>query len=202
MFSVGLTGTIASGKSTAATFFKDLGVNLISADEIARELTVAGHPALQAIEKHFGTRVIAMNGELDRKALRQIIFQDAQERLWLERLLHPLIRQAIQTRIYETTSAYCVVEIPLLNNRQDYPYLNRVLLLLADQEAQIKRLMRRDNCSREQALTILATQASNDVKKKELADDIILNNGSISELSTKIEALHYQYLQWAKQHNP
>ena len=198
MYCVGLTGNIASGKSTVATFFKALGITVISADKIARELTRLGQPALHSIAQHFGKSVLSTSGELDRGALRQKIFIDPQQRLWLERLLHPLIRQAIQSKINESSSNYCLIEIPLLNNRLDYPYLDRVLLVLANREQQIIRVILRDNCTREQALAILATQ-SDDESKQKIADDILMNNGSIAELTKKIEKLHDQYLQLASQ---
>ena len=198
MYCIGLTGNIASGKSTVATFFETLGITVISADKIARELTALGQPALHSIEEYFGKSVIYSSGELNRNGLRQRIFKEPKQRLWLERLLHPLIRRGIHSKINEARSAYCVIEIPLLNNRLDYPYLNRVLLILAEQEQQIKRVMLRDNCSREQSLAILATQVDDLIRQK-MADDIIVNNGTLLELSAKVENLHAQYLQLANQ---
>lgn len=198
MYCVGLTGNIASGKSTVASFFKERGIKVISADEIARKLTTPGQTALNKIENYFGNSVINNTGELNRAALREIIFTDPKQRLWLEKLLHPLIRQEIANEIRITNSPYCVIEIPLLNDRKSYPYLNRVLLVLAEREQQIERVMHRDKSTRKQALQILATQANN-LNRREIADDIVVNDDSLTELEKKIENLHYQYLQFARQ---
>lgn len=198
MYCVGLTGNIASGKSTVASFFKTRGIKVISADEIARKLTKPRQTALIKIENHFGNSVIRATGELDRAALREIIFADPKQRLWLEKLLHPLIRQDIANEIMTTNSPYCVIEIPLLNDPKNYPYLNRILLVLAERELQIERVMRRDNSTRKQALQILATQIE-DLNRREIADDIVINDGSLNALEKKIENLHYQYLQFASQ---
>lgn len=198
MYCVGLMGNIASGKSTVASFFKRQEIDVISADKIARELTASNQPAFYSIVNHFGHSIINGAGELDRQTLRAIIFSDPKQRLWLEKLLHPLIREHILHKITEVQSPYCLIEIPLLNDRADYPYLNRVLLVMADREQQVERVMLRDKVSREQALAILAAQPK-DLKRREFADDIIINNGSLSELSKKIEKLHHQYLELATQ---
>lgn len=190
MYCVGLTGNIASGKSTVSQFFKEKGITIISADETARELTALNQPALYAIRAHFGPNVInKFSGELERRILRDLVFKDEKERLWLEQLLHPLIREKIKTKIAMATSPYVVIEIPLLYRRKDYPYLNRVLLIQANREEQIERLLKRDQLTREQAQLILASQ-----KKLANADDILVNQGSLKELATKIEDLHQRYL--------
>ncbi|HAT9655025.1 TPA: dephospho-CoA kinase, partial [Legionella pneumophila subsp. pneumophila] len=96
VYSVGLTGNIASGKSTVAEFFSELGINVIYADKIAKELTSKNTPCYQDIISHFGSSVVLNNGELDRKRIRDIIFSNSNERLWLESLLHPVIREKIE----------------------------------------------------------------------------------------------------------
>lgn len=198
MFCIGLTGTIASGKSTVSHLFQKQGVAVISADEAARALTALNQPALNAIAKHFSQRVISPSGELNRPALREIIFKNPKERIWLEQLLHPLIRQYMKNKIATSVGPYTLIEIPLLNNKDDYPYLDRVLLVLANREKQIERVMQRDNCSRVQAESILAIQ-SNEEQKKKLADDMIYNDTTLDDLTKKIEILHSQYLQLARQ---
>ncbi|KTC86800.1 dephospho-CoA kinase [Legionella brunensis] len=198
MYCVGLTGNIASGKSTVATFFKDNGITVISADEVSRELTAPNLPAYEAIHLHFGNSVIKSPGELDRSKLRQIIFTNPNERVWLEQLLHPLIREHIIHLLSVSKSPYTVVEIPLLKDRSIYPYLNRVLVVLADPEEQIRRVMARDKSSREHAQAILTTQPSNLMRQK-IADDIVLNNGSLVDLREKIAQLHEKYLHLAAQ---
>lgn len=198
MYCIGLTGNIASGKSTVSHFFKEHGVTVISADEAARELTAIHQPALNLIEQHFGKSVISASGELNRTVLREKIFKEPEQRLWLEQLLHPLIRKHIQDKISKSISPYVVVEIPLLNKRADYPYLDRVLLVLADREHQIQRVVARDKSSREQAEAILATQAREEIRRG-FADDIVYNNESIIELEKIIGNLHRQYLHFASQ---
>ncbi|KTC92886.1 MULTISPECIES: dephospho-CoA kinase [Legionella] len=198
MYCVGLTGNIASGKSTVSHFLKRRGIAVISADEVARELTLANQPALIAIAKHFGKSVIHSNGELNRFALREMIFKDPKQRLWLEQLLHPLIRQLIQEKIKTSAGPYVIIEIPLLNSRSDYPYLDRVLLIVANHEQKVSRVMARDHSNQEQAEAILATQV-NETTHRGFADDIVNNDGSLNDLAKKIEILHQQYLQFASQ---
>lgn len=196
MFCIGLTGAIASGKSTVAGYFAALGIEVLSADKIGKALTASGQPAFNAIIKHFGQPIIKTDGTLNRGLLRHIIFQDANERYWLENLLHPLIRQEIAATIRQVKSPYCIIEIPLLLNRSDYPYLNRVLRVLAEPEQQILRVMARDDSSREDALAILATQPDEQTTQA-LADDTLINSGSLDAIKKKITALHAEYLQYA-----
>jgi dephospho-CoA kinase len=196
VYCVGLTGTIASGKSTVAAGFKNLGIDVISADQISRELTAKNQPALQKIVAYFGDEVLTSNGELNRRYLRQLIFDQTDHRQWLEKLLHPLIRKQIQHDIHRCSTPYCLIEIPLLFNKKQYSYLNRILLVLTAQDQQMLRLLARDNCSKQQALAILATQAKEETLRN-LADDVLFNNGTIEKLNTEILALHEQYLQFA-----
>lgn len=197
MYCVGLTGSVASGKSTLSSFFKTQGIIIISADDIAKELTAANQPALRAIKNHFGPSIITPAGALNRAALREIIFNDPQQRLWLEQLLHPLIRDAIQMQANKADSPYCIIEIPLLTNKLDYPYLNRILLVLATPSQKIERLVERDNIKQELALNMLATQ-QDDLERKKIADDVLINDGTLTELRKKMEALHHLYLSLSK----
>lgn len=197
MYSIGLTGNIASGKSTVTQHFADLGVGVINADTIARELTAVGQPALQVITEYFGADIITESGELNRAALRKRIFNYPRERLWLEALLHPLIRSAIGERLAIIGShPYCVIEIPLLTSTEGYPYLDRVLVVLADKHKQIERLMKRDNTTRSQALNILHTQPP-DEERLRLADDVLFNNNGLETLYKTVDKLHQKYLQAA-----
>ncbi len=199
MYCVGLIGNIASGKSTVAAFFKALAITVISADEVSRELTAAKQPALKLITAHFGKTILHPSGELNRPALREIIFADPQERRWLEQLLHPLIRKAVKEKALQSLSPYTLIEIPLLKKIADYPYLNRILVVLAsNSEQQIQRIMQRDNSSREQAMVILATQ-SDHLSRLDLADDMIFNTSNLASLKKKVKNLHQYYLQLASQ---
>jgi len=196
MYSIGLTGNIASGKSSAIQCFQSLGVDVISADVIARELTAPNQPALFAIRQQFGEAFILPSGELNRSALRQLIFKQPEQRAWLERLLHPKIQDEIKEQVMRSNGPYCVVEIPLLHNRKAYPFLNRILVILAEREQQIERVMARDHCDRAHAEAILATQPD-DQARRDLADDLIINTGSRTQLQTQIKKLHANYLHLA-----
>ncbi|CEK10712.1 dephospho-CoA kinase [Legionella hackeliae] len=196
MYCVGLTGNIASGKSTVASFLKSKGITVISADHIARDLTKKNGLAYKKIINRFGESILATSKEIDRAKLRQIIFSNPEQRLWLEQLLHPLIREHIVELLPHSRSPYSVVEIPLLKDRRVYPYLDRVLAVLSDQQEQIRRVIKRDNCSKEEAKAILLAQPD-DAERIAIADDIILNNDSLEVLKEQITNLHQRYLQFA-----
>lgn len=193
VYCVGLTGGIASGKSTAAEVFSELGIHVVNADNISRILTTQGQDAYTQIVAHYGPEILNEHNELNRKALRTIIFSDPKERTWLEQLLHPLIRQKIKEQVGLTTTPYCIVEIPLLIDKKAYPYINRVLLIQAPKHIQIERLMQRDKCNQEQALSILAAQPDVNLRLKN-ADDIIINDAGTNQLKTAIIDLHHKYL--------
>lgn len=193
VYCVGLTGGIASGKSTAAEVFTELGIHVVNADNISRILTTQGQDAYTQIVAHYGPEILNEHNELNRNALRTIIFSDPKERTWLEQLLHPLIRQKIKEQVGLTTTPYCIVEIPLLIDKKAYPYINRVLLIQAPKHIQIERLMQRDKCNQEQALSILAAQPDTNLRLKN-ADDIIINDGGTDKLKTAIIDLHHKYL--------
>lgn len=197
MFCVGLTGTIGSGKSTVNQLFQALGVHTISADSVSKSLTLPGQPALEQIQHHFGDDIIHPDGHLNRARLREHIFKEPQARQWLEDLLHPLIRKAIENEIAQSTGPYVVIEIPLLLSREHYPYLNKVLLVLAESTTQIERIILRDGVSREQAIAIIDSQPHNQSRIK-LADDLIHNQGSVEALSKRVTELHQNYLAEAK----
>lgn len=197
MYCVGLTGTIASGKTTALSSFDDLGINTISADAIARQITHSEPAVLQAIRAYFGNAVFLPTGELNRRALRTLVFSNPIQRQWLEKLLHPRIKQRIQAEIERATTSYCVIEIPLLFNRCDFPYINRVLLITADEATLLTRVMTRDKCSKDDAVAVLKSQPDEDSRKK-IADDIVINNQDPEVLKESIKQLHEQYLLLSK----
>lgn len=196
MFCVGLTGPIASGKSTVANLFAQLGVSLIDTDQIARQVTAKNQPSLDQIIAHFGSQFLDQDGQLQRRLLRDYIFKHPQERRWLEQLLHPLIRQTIIERLNPPPTLYYMIEIPLLFDRTDYPYLNRVLAVLTDPDMQIQRLTHRDRHDATQARLILETQAIAD-EYRSLADDILVNGGSLEDLEVSVMALHQTYCRFA-----
>ena len=196
MYCIGLTGTIASGKSAAIAYFKTLGIDTLSADDIAKQLTCKNSPAFTEICQHFGSNILTADGDINRRQLRNHIMNHPIDRLWLENLLHPLIRQRIELSITQCHGPYCVIEIPLLNNRKTFPYLNRVLLITSEPQQQIARLMARDNCLEAEAKALLEHQKSNN-NREALADDILLNSGSIDAFHNALNALHHRYLDQA-----
>ncbi|MBI2786165.1 MAG: dephospho-CoA kinase [Legionella longbeachae] len=194
VYCIGLTGNIASGKTTAAELFSTLGVEVIHADEISRELTQHKKYAYKKIVEHYGTLILNKDGELDRSRLREIIFSNQQERIWLEKLLHPLIRKELKKRVKSSISPYCILEIPLLLTKKNYPYINKILLIRASEENLIARVMHRDKCNKEQAQAILTVQPDINLRLK-YADDIVINNLGFQDLAIQINSLHHKYLQ-------
>jgi dephospho-CoA kinase len=145
----------------------------------------------------YGPLILEDQRQLDRKKLRDIIFANHQERLWLEHLLHPQVRQQLAQDVAQCSSLYCIVEIPLLYNRKQYPYLHRVLLITSTIEIQVKRITTRDQCTEEQALSIIATQQSIEERSK-TADDIVVNNDDLHYLLQETDKLHHKYLNLSK----
>lgn len=198
VYCVGLTGNIASGKTTVTELFGQLGVTVYNADAIARYLTAKNQPAYQQIVSHFGPEILLANGDIDRRGLREKIFNHAPDRTWLEDLLHPLIRLELIEHIKHCKTPYCLIEIPLLTNKTLYPYLNRILLISASEPVQIARVIQRDHCTKTQAKAILSAQPDISLRLK-LADDVLLNDSGLDELKLAVERLHHDYLD-ASQH--
>jgi dephospho-CoA kinase len=189
---VALTGGIASGKTLISDEFARLGVPVIDTDVIAHKLVEPGQPALEEIENTFGSLIIDETGRLKRGELRALIFSDPEKRKRLEAILHPKIRQEASDAIARVASPYCILVIPLLTERTAYPNVNRVLVVDAEPETQITRLMTRDNCSREKAEQALATQISR-ANRLKIADDILDNSGSPAQARQAVAQLHQKY---------
>lgn len=190
---LGLTGGIGSGKSAAAQHFIDLGVHLVDADNAARWVVEPGRPALAKIVEHFGAHVLQANGELDRSALRGLIFQDPEQRRWLETLLHPLIGQEIISYLARAESPYAILVSPLLVESGQYRMTQRVLVIDAPEQLQIQRTMQRDSTSEEQVQAILKAQASREQRLSH-ADDVLINDRDPAWLKSEVERLHHFYL--------
>jgi dephospho-CoA kinase len=195
-FRVGLTGGIASGKSTVADFFADLGVPIIDTDVIAREVVVPGAPALDTIRDKFGDAVIDKHGGLDRAAMRRIVFADDARRAQLEAILHPLIRGIADQRANEASEPYVIIVVPLLFESPMRDAMDRILVVDCSPEVQLKRLLARDNESREQAERIIASQASRE-ERLSIADDVIPNDGDLAKTRASVNDLHESYLEMA-----
>ncbi|WP_323995817.1 dephospho-CoA kinase [Aeromonas hydrophila] len=199
MYVVAITGGIGSGKTTVANQFAELGIEVVDADVIAREVVEPGTPALAAIAAHFGSEVITPDGQLDRRQLRERVFTDPQAKGWLNALLHPLIRTEMQRQCAAARSPYCLLVVPLLVENQLTALANRVLVIDVDEATQIERTCRRDGVSREQAQAILAAQASR-AERLAAADDVLDNqNGTPEAIKSRILALHETYLAFASQ---
>ncbi|MFO8023510.1 dephospho-CoA kinase [Thiohalophilus sp.] len=193
MLIVALTGGIGSGKSTVAAAFARHAVPIIDTDVIARELVAPGEPALAEIAEHFGDQVITPDGRLDRARLREKIFASPAQRQALEQILHPRIREEVRRRIDTLQAPYCLVVIPLFTETGDYPFVDRVLVVDADEDIRIRRTMARDRLSREQIEQILASQSSR-AERLALADDVVDNSNEPEELMQQIDSLHRKYL--------
>jgi dephospho-CoA kinase len=191
-FVVALTGGIASGKTLISDEFARLGVPVIDTDVIAHEIVEPGKSGLLEIEQVFGAQVLDVSGGLRRSELRALIFSDSDARRKLEAILHPIIRQEVSKSISEVTSAYCILVIPLLAGRGNYPDVDRVLVVDVAPDVQIDRLMARDNCSREQAELALESQASREDRLK-IADDVLDNSGAPERAISEVARFHEKY---------
>jgi dephospho-CoA kinase len=196
VFRVGLTGGIASGKSTAAKFFGALGVPILDSDQIAREVVEPGQPPLERLVERFGTSILTPDGHLDRPALRHIVFSDPKARADLEALTHPAIGAAMEERSAAAGGPYQILVIPLLVEKNLRAHVDRVLVVDCDEGLQIARLRARDGSTPEEARTILNAQASRAARLK-AADDVITNDSGMNAVREQVQALHTRYLELA-----
>jgi dephospho-CoA kinase len=195
---IGLTGGIASGKSTVTQRFVELGVPVIDADVASRIVVEPGTAGLAQVVARFGASVLHADGRLDRRALRDLIFKDASLRQALDGILHPLIRAEMEREAAQAKAPYVVMAIPLLvEGGNAGKRLDRVLVVDADETLQMQRLQARDGSSQEQARAILSSQASRAARLGE-ADDVLSNTGTVAELRQAVDRLHEKYLQLAQ----
>ncbi len=191
---IGLSGGIASGKTTVANIFNEhFNIDIVDADIVAREVVALGSDGLKQITEHFGESILLDDGTLNRSRLRELIFSDPKEKQWLNDLLHPLIRDKIDSDLSKITSPYGLLVAPLLVENQMQGMTDRVLIVDVPAEVQIERTMSRDNVSREQVASILKSQASRE-QRLAVADDVIKNHTKNQELLPQITDLHQKYL--------
>lgn len=190
---IGLTGGIASGKSTVCRLFSERGVDIVDADIVARQVVEPGQAGLTAIVEYFGPQVLDVDGRLDRQRMRKQIFSIPESRMMLEAIIHPLVREAMLQQAIQSDSAYCILCIPLLVENALQSIVDRVLVIDVETAVQEQRLMARDASSPEQVAAILATQASRE-RRLAAADDVIDNNRKPVELEPQVAALHQKYL--------
>ena len=192
---IGLTGGIASGKTTVANLFQQhFAIDIVDADIVAREVVEPETEGLNAIIEHFGSKVVSVEGTLDRAALRSIIFSQPEEKLWLNDLLHPMIRARMLEQLSQATSDYVLLVIPLMveNNLQNLA--DKVLVVDVEEQIQIERTMQRDNVDEQQAQSILKSQASR-AQRLAIADFVIKNSTENQKLLPQITELHKKFLE-------
>ena len=195
-YRVGLTGGIASGKSTAAKFFGALGVPILDSDQIARDVVEPGQPPLERLVERFGPKILTADGHLDRPALRDIVFSDPKARADLEALTHPAIGAALEARSAVAGGPYQILVIPLLVEKNLASHVDRVLVVDCDEELQVRRLRDRDGSTPEEVQAILKAQAPRAARLK-AADDVIRNDSDMSAVRDQVAALHARYLELA-----
>ncbi len=194
---LGLTGGIGCGKTAVSNMLAELGITIVDADIIARQVVEPGTEGLNAIVKHFGTDILNEHGALNRSELRARIFSNTEQKAWLNALLHPLIRTKLITDLKNAQSDYVVLVAPLLFENELDSYCDRTLLIDVPVEIQITRTTKRDNISTEQAKQIIDAQMSRE-NKQQKADDILNNNRHLNDVKQDLLKLHKYYLQQAK----
>lgn len=197
MLVVALTGGIGSGKTAVSDMFAQLGAQIIDTDRIAREIVEPGEPALEAIRQHFGEEVLNPDGSLNRTLLRARIFNHHKDRVWLEHLLHPMIRKQVKEQLAKQGYPYAVIVIPLFTTttRQEYPFIDRICVVDCEENLQVTRTQSRDGITQDMAKQIIATQIPRQ-ERLALADDVVTNNLDLSALKKQIIDLHIRYLEY------
>ena len=196
-FVVGLTGGIGSGKTAVSDRFSQLGIDIIDADIIARDVVAPKRPAVAQIEHYFGEKAVMADGNIDRQYLREKVFSNPQNKQWLDNLLHPLIRQSMIDQINQASSDYCILSVPLLVENNMTQMVQRVLVVDVDEQTQLARASARDQQSEQQIKNIMLNQASRQQRISK-ADDVIDNTGSLEYLHQQVDELHQQYLTFSR----
>jgi len=201
MFVIGLTGGIGSGKSTVASIFVNLGIEVINADQLARDVVEPGSPALVTIVERYGEYILQEDGSLNRSQLREIVFADANEREWLEQLTHPLIAQLIKDQLRAVSSPYAILESPLLIETDQKELVDRILVIDIVEETQLQRTLARDDSTEATIKAIVNSQIPRE-QRLEAADDIVDNSAKFGATEREVLRLHDQYLLMANAQCP
>ena len=196
VFVVGLTGGIGSGKSAATAIFEKHGIDIVDADEVARNVVEVGSEGLRQITEHFGTNILLEDGSLNRAALREKVFAAEEEKHWLNGLLHPLIRSRMQQLISESTSPYCILSVPLLVENKLTEMCNHVVVVDCPEALQLERALKRDGSTEQTIKSIMASQASRN-ERLNAADDVLDNSTTLEALANQVSALHKKLLSLA-----
>lgn len=194
---IGITGGIGCGKTTVCDLFEELGINIIDADIVAREIVQPDKVAHQEIVEAFGSEILSENYEIDRKKLRNIVFDQPEKLQQLEKITHPRIISSMRAQVSKTTSPYCIQCIPLLFEKKLREEVDRVLVIDLPTKVQKKRVAARDGINIAQVEAIMSNQLERK-QRLSLANDVITNNGLVSDLRPQVIALHKQYLSLAE----
>ena len=197
MLTVGLTGGIGSGKTTIARFFLDQNIEVVNADQVARKVVEPGTAALSSIKKRFGSEILINEKALNRSLLREKIFKNDDQRIWLENLLHPLIEEEITQLLESAVSQYVILESPLLLETNQHKLVNRILVVDVSPEVQLERTLSRDGGSEATIKAIMNSQISRS-DRISLADDIINNEQNFQSVQSRLIKFHQNYLNLAK----
>jgi len=199
MLVIALTGGIGSGKTTVSNLFKSKNIPVIDTDIIARELVEPGTAAYTQIVSTFGDTILNENKKINRQVLRKLVFSSEQQRLKLEKILHPLIWDKVRAQLSARDAPYCIVVVPLLFENKDNVKevaFDRIIVIDIEENVQIDRVKKRDNCDEQTVKNIIESQVSRQARL-EAADDVITNIGDIDSLQKKIDHLHQQYLDFS-----
>ena len=189
MFVVGLTGGIGSGKSAATAIFEDLGIDVVDADLASREAVLPGSKALDQIQRKFGNEILHEDQSLNRAKLREIIFDNPEDKIWLEQLLHPEIRHIIQSKLENSSSEYVILVSPLLFETDQHEFCNTTILIDSSLNSQVSRTSKRDSVSEDSVKKIISAQMSRDDKLK-IAKIVINNDDSLEQLESNVKKVH------------
>lgn len=192
---IGLTGSIASGKSTVATILKQYGLPIVDADEVARKVVEKGEPTLKKIVEVFGEEILTENGEMDRKKVGAIVFHDEEKRKLLNSIIHPAIRAEMlrqRDEHIQNGEKAVVMDIPLLFESKLQHFVEKILVVTVDEDVQLKRLMERNNFTEEEAKARISSQIPLTEKVKQ-ADAVIFNNGTIEETKRQVEIVLHNW---------
>ena len=195
---VGLTGGIGSGKSAAACVFKNEGINVIDADNLAKEVVAKDTPGFLKVVEYFGSEIIAADGSLDRVKLRKEVFNSNEKRIALESITHPLVREKMSEKIQASQSPYSIIEVPLIFETKSMSSYDRVLVIDCESKLQLERAILRDNNSGDAIQNIINSQCSRE-ERLSIANDVISNNDSLKNLQMRSLAMHHFYLGLTKQ---
>jgi len=197
---VGLTGGIGSGKTAVADAFATLGVEIVDADALGHRISAAGAQGFAAIRVAFGDAIVGADGELDRTALRHLVFADVAARRRLEGILHPLIRAEAERQVRGWRGAYGIVVVPLLLEHEGLrSIIDRILVVDCPEDEQVRRVVARSGLSTEEVHAIMATQFDR-ARRRAAADDIVDNSGTISAIAPQVRALDRRYRELAAAH--